>query len=460
MATMTPGEALLQSMAGIPARAKVALDLQAEIDTAARFLASADAVAPIITMLGDGPSTWYSPPPTALQFPRDHAPHLGAPPEWYWIACNLTVDGGQPDEKIGVLLSMQRNQVLDPIVQAAAGWSVEEAQLLFSYATVVHSTAASQKSYFRSPNLAWPPLGGTTAMQADPFLFQCGADSYSGSVDVLPLQVSVRDNPPDGDPLIVELTLSSAMEPQNAFFLQGEDGFTPPPRAGIYYSWPQLQVAGRVSVGGQTYQVSGTGWMDHEMMYHPLAPPTGPAPTPPERWTPPPGIGGWTFCIFNLDNGDALVVAGFQEGPLLPALPAPYGFYLRPIDGAWQKTAIEGLISMAALMPLLDDAMLPVSWSGAFAATAGDMRPTFTFETTPWIGDASFLAVNQSVQGEAPTDVSLTLDAQPPGGAGPKETLTGTGYCETVGYEPVGSFMRRARAYLSASLGPGAAKPD
>ena len=154
MATMTPGEALLQSMAGIPARAKVALDLQAEIDTAARFLASADAVAPIITMLGDGPSTWYSPPPTALQFPRDHAPHLGAPPEWYWIACNLTVDGGQPDEKIGVLLSMQRNQVLDPIVQAAAGWSVEEAQLLFSYATVVHSTAASQKSYFRSPNLA------------------------------------------------------------------------------------------------------------------------------------------------------------------------------------------------------------------------------------------------------------------------------------------------------------------
>ncbi|THD77172.1 MAG: hypothetical protein E7812_14565 [Phenylobacterium sp.] len=458
MATMTPGEALLQSMAGISARAKVAFDLQAELDAAARFLASADAVGPIITMLGEGPSAWYSPPPASLEFPRDHAPHPGQPPEWYWIACNLTVEGGAPDERMGVLLSMQRNQVIDPAIQAQAGWSVEEAQLLFSYATVVHTTASGPKSYFRSPNLVWPPFGGTTTMQADPFLFQCGPDSFSGSVDVLPLQVSIQDNPPDGDPLIVELTLSSKMAAQSAFFLQGKDGFTPPPRAGLYYSWPQLQVSGQVSVGGQTYQVSGTAWMDHEMMYQPLPPPSGPVPTPPETWTPPQGIGGWTFCIFNLENGDSLVVAGFQEGPMLPTLPAPYGFYLRPVDGIWQKTFLEGVISMPAFMPLMGDAMLPVAWSGAFTARGGGERPTFTFETTPWTGDASFLAVNQSIQGEAPAGISLRLAEPPPGGFGGPVTLTGTGYCETVGYEPVGSFMRRARAYLSSTIGPGAAK--
>ena len=157
MATMTPGEALLQSMAGIPARAKVAVDLQADLDIAARFLASADGVAPIMTMLGDGPSGWYSPPPTALEFPRDHAPHPGAPPEWYWIACNLTVEGGEPpfpSDDVNALINQALQQRPD-VLQAQA--TVDANRHAVSAAKTTNAPVVAGTLGFSSRGRDFPP---------------------------------------------------------------------------------------------------------------------------------------------------------------------------------------------------------------------------------------------------------------------------------------------------------------
>ncbi len=67
-----------------------------------------------------------------------------------------------------------------------------------------------------------------------------------------------------GEDFDFELTLASTQPP----LLQGERGFSrkgPDPRAAsYYYSLPQLEVSGEVTVDGRTQSVTGKAWFDHE----------------------------------------------------------------------------------------------------------------------------------------------------------------------------------------------------
>lgn len=438
MAKMTAGEALLASIQQLPENLRPARDIETALKTAAANLLTPQVAEVILTLLGDAPTFWCKRPQTPLKFPRDHAFHLGCGPEWYWLTANLEVDGSDGAETIAFVMSMQRQQPVSPEVQAQAGWSDAEAQLLFSYACVIHTTPKGSRIYTRRPNLVWPPMGGVTEMSADPFIIRCGPDVLAGPVDVMPLHVTICDEAPDEDPLRIDVTCSTDMPAGSAFFLQGEDGITPAPRFGTYYSWPQLTVKGRISIGGRDYQVSGKGWMDHEMMYGEL-PPLSPVVPQPDRWTPPPGIFGWTFGDFNFANGDAMVVAGFQVGPLVTDLPAVYGFYLTRDGDRWKKTPVEGVIALPALMPLTADCMMPVAWNCALVADGPPYE--LTVEAKPWYYDGSFLAANMSVQGETPVGLTLSW-------LGASEIVPGVGYCETVGYEPPAAYMARALAYL------------
>lgn len=441
MAKIKPGEALLASIQQLPVNLRPAKDIQAALEKAAAALATPQTAEVILTLLGSAPSYWCQQPPLPLSFPRDHAFHLGCGPEWYWLTANLEVEGSGGTETIAFVMSMQRQQPVSPEVQAKAGWSDAEAQLLFSYACVIHTTPQGSRIYTRRPNLVWPPMGGTTQMSADPFVIRCGPDYMSGPVDVMPLRVVIDDKGEGGDALVIDVTCEIGMAPDKAFFLQGEDGVTPAPRSGTYYSWPQLAVSGTVVLGDRRHKVSGRGWMDHEMMYGAL-PPLSPVAPQPDRWTPPPGIFGWTFGDFNFANGDAMVVAGFQEGPLLTDLPAVYGFYLTREDGGWKKTPVEGIIRLGALMPLTAECMMPVSWSCAVLADGPPFE--LTVEAKPWYYDGSFMAANLSVQGETPVGLTLSW-------LGASEIIPGVGYCETVGYEPPATYMARALAYLAKS---------
>jgi predicted secreted hydrolase len=64
--------------------------------------------------------------------------------------------------------------------------------------------------------------------------------------------------------IILELDLLDQKGP----ILQGDQGYSQkgaqPGQASYYYSLTRLQLSGNVTVEGQTYQLVGTGWMDHE----------------------------------------------------------------------------------------------------------------------------------------------------------------------------------------------------
>ena len=439
---MTPAEALAESMARIPPNDRPADDVWTASLAAAQRVVSADDASLIYTLLAGGAACWAKPPPAALQFPRDHVLHLDTGPEWYWLTANLTEVGGGP-ERFGLVVCLQRERILSEYVEREGGWRKEDAQLVQSQAVLTIATPDGERVVQQYRNV-WTPLGGEAAFGADPFLFQCGPDYFAGSVDVLPLTLHV-----EGGPLGLDLAITSDLPAASAFFLQGDKGITAPPRAGFYYSWPQLNLAGTILANGITYAVEGSGWLDHECMSA-IIPAGGLGGPPPKRWSPAFGIEGWTFCDFNLDNGDALILAGFQVGVLQTRLPAPYGFYLRREGDAWTPIPLTGEIEMDQFLPLTHDVMLPIAWRcRAKGVREAGLPMELIIEAAPFAVDGSFVGANLSVMAETPVAVTVSTPTTAPGGA-PRVLTRGVGYCESVGYEPPARYMARALAALSS----------
>jgi len=90
--------------------------------------------------------------------------------------------------------------------------------------------------------------------------------------------------------------LDLAMTPAQPVLLQGERGFSRKGpganEASYYYSEPQLRVAGRVRSGGETLEVTGVAWLDHEWSSELLAD----------------NAIGWDWLGTNLEGGGALMV--------------------------------------------------------------------------------------------------------------------------------------------------------
>lgn len=84
------------------------------------------------------------------------------------------------------------------------------------------------------------------------------------------------------------------LAPTQPTLLQGDGGLSRkgplPEQASYYYSEPQLAVRGKLGLRGQSHEVSGKAWLDHEWsneMLHPQA-------------------RGWDWIGMNLDDGGAL----------------------------------------------------------------------------------------------------------------------------------------------------------
>ncbi|MEM9093030.1 MAG: lipocalin family protein, partial [Cyanobacteria bacterium P01_F01_bin.53] len=82
--------------------------------------------------------------------------------------------------------------------------------------------------------------------------------------------------------------------------LQGDRGYSKkgpePGNASYYYSIVQQQAAGTITVGDESYDVSGLTWKDHEYSTSALSP----------------GTVGWDWFSLQLDDGSALMLYGLR----------------------------------------------------------------------------------------------------------------------------------------------------
>ncbi|MCE2820369.1 MAG: hypothetical protein LW695_09200 [Phenylobacterium sp.] len=449
MTKMTPAEAMTAMLEALaPSQRPFGYGQLLE---AAQALTSSSATqaALILGVLGTSQFARIATPPPVgvpLSFPADHRVHLENSEEWYWISANLTASDGVT--KLGVLTTTQSTRLVPQDIQASAGWSDAESHVAYSATTVAVNDGTRSFLVRRKPNVKWR-IGGDDVVfpSVDQPLYRCGDDVMTwGSDQVLPLRVQSGD----GD-MSIDLTLSTDMPLESAWFLQALAGRSPPPRPGIYYSWPQLKVTGTVTLGETVYEVSGTGWIDHQLM---MATPPDPIHPPPP--IPPPtvdsldrGYSGWQWCQFNFENGDAYTGATFQDGPFRTNLKSTFSGYITKVDGAWVPQVVEAEWRLDALINTLFDVLQPTEWTyqlnGAQGAGSGAAATAGTIVATPLHADGSYLGDGLGVLSEVAATVILTRS---PEGA-PPTTLAGAGYCETVDAEPRAFYVKRALAILA-----------
>jgi hypothetical protein len=399
----------------------------------------------ISALLGPAVSFGSDTPQAKLIFPRDHLLHLNMGTEWYWLSFNVTVEGTDGCDRISGFATVKRVRSVSPDVQRQAGWTDVEAQIGATTATLTFATREHCEIVRRRPNIQWAALGGD--VEFGEFLFRNGPDFLKGSANVLPLVVHIDDAPN----MIVDVTMSSPLPEGSAFFEQADKYKSAGAGAGFYYSWPQLTVEGSITVDTRTYKVHGSGWICHQMMM--LLPPDpaarGVTSTP--NYAPTASVNGWSWCQFNLENGDAFTAVAVQSGTLRDTLLVPYGWYVRRNGDEWLQTYLTGFVHLDRFVPGLEGVLLPSAWRYTTTDLTGGRQIDAELLAVPWYPDGSFSDFDLQVQGETAVDVALTDYGRINTQTGSGRLLTGSGYCESVSYEPEERYVERALAYLKCT---------
>lgn len=435
----SPSRAMEEYLKSIPVdfQSKLFPDLLAaatRLDAASPARAAKD-VTVMAQLMGSAAFYGMDTPKVTPTFPNDHAPHLNWGTEWYYLACNLQVPGSDGRDHIGVFVDFVRSRSVSLEVQKNANWSDDDAQVVYTLATVTLATRRHNLVVRRSANAHWPIKASDMVefnCPGDPFLFRCGADVLqSQSACVLPLTVQIDD----GLAMKIELTVTSALSPDKAFFRQGADGLVSPPDPGMYYSWPQVAVTGRVTAEGETYQVSGLGWIDHQVMMKVPAKPVEPPPSPGQLFQ------GWSWCGFNLNDGHAFTAAGFQFGDKVePVLVVSEGFYVQRTEDGWRPIPIIiGAVRVGGFVPMLHDVSMPTDWMWSVVERTYPL-PEVELQATSWHRRCDFEADSLLVICETPVSLTSVNTGH----------FAGVGYCESFGYESLEAYQERALAFLKS----------
>ena len=296
-------------------------------------------------------------PGYAWSFPRDHSSHPGYRTEWWYLTGRLaSVD--PPGRDLGYQLTFFRVGLLPEKPALDSPWAT--ANLVMVHAAVTDLTGG--KHHFSE--VLWremPYLGAFPAFPGRPVAW---ARAPAGTEGRWTLDL-------DGDAwlLAVEdrqrgLAYRLTARPERPLVFQGpgglsrkapEEGF-----ASLYYSFTRLATTGTVTLGGETWKVRGSSWMDREIGSSQLAP---------EQV-------GWDWFALRLADGRDLMLyllrradgtTGFAKGTLVGA------------DGKvrWLASSDFAVRATATWRSPATRAVYPAGWRVEVpsAAIALDLRP-------------------------------------------------------------------------------------
>jgi len=216
--------------------------------------------------------------PRTFRFPADHGPHPGYRNEWWYFTGNLADAGGR---RFGYQLTFFRVALTPKPPQRASQWAASEIYMAHFALTDVAGRRFRCAERFSRAALGLAGAGG------NPLTVRL--EDWSAT-ETSPHPWAVRLSALDGDTAI-DLDLRS-LTPE---VLNGEGGLSRkgsrPGDASYYYSVPRLATGGTVRVGGQTYRVAGSSWLDREWSTSALEP----------------GQVGWDWFALQLDDGRDLM---------------------------------------------------------------------------------------------------------------------------------------------------------
>lgn len=313
--------------------------------------------------------------PRILEFPADHGPHPGFRTEWWYFTGNLR-DGA--DKPYGFELTFFRMALAAESGPRESAWGARQAWMAHFAVT-----DPSGRRFVTAQRLARGAVGLAGAT-TEPFRVWVKDWAAQGSAE--PGATSMRLSAKEGETAI-DLTLETAAAP-TAHGDRGLDAKGPEPgNASYYYSLTRLRVAGSLSLGGESRDVSGFAWMDREWSTSALSP----------------GVVGWDWFALRLSDGRALMfyrlrdadggTAPFSSGTLIAAdgsaeALAADDVEIEPLD-SWQSPRTNVRYPMGwrlrlpraqitlEVEPYMDDQEIDLSvryWEGAVSAEgrAGD----------------------------------------------------------------------------------------
>jgi predicted secreted hydrolase len=216
------------------------------------------------------PSGWTAADPDhRWTFPRDHHAHPDHRNEWWYLTGTLEAEG-EPPRRLGYQLTFFRVGLLPVAPALDSAWAAGGAVMAH---LAVTDPAAGTHAFAEVLWRAVPLLGGFGA-PGEPVLAWAAAPPGSPGRWTLRLDgdafaLSARD-------AAAGLGVELVARPERPLVLQGPNGYsqkaTRPGFASLYYSFTRMATAGTVTLGGRTYRVRGTSWMDREIGSSQLAP--------------------------------------------------------------------------------------------------------------------------------------------------------------------------------------------
>ncbi len=195
------------------------------------------------------------------QFPEDHGPHPDFLTEWWYYTGNLTTDDGR---RFGFQFTIFRRAILPDIATASDESEWRTNQIYLAHFTV--SDLANETFYHDERLLrgAAGLAGATTDPDYRVWLEDWEVRALNEDATQLQMQAVT-------DEVAIDFTLEQGKPP----VLQGTNGLSQKSgdagNASYYYSIPRLLTDGTITIGDETFTVSGDTWMDHEFSTSALA---------------------------------------------------------------------------------------------------------------------------------------------------------------------------------------------
>ncbi len=325
-----------------------------------------------------------------FEFPRDHFDHPDFQTEWWYYTGNLKSANGH---RYGFELTFFR-QALNRDPAKSAAWDMKD---LYLTHLALSDLDGGHFYHAERINRAGPGIAGVSA---------ANARIWNGN-----WQITWQGEDQKLQAIEKRFELHLTLHPEKQPVIHGENGVSQksagPGRASYYISLTRLAASGQLQLNGETFELSGLAWMDHEFFTHQLEPDQV----------------GWDWLSIQLDDHTELMLFRLRrkDGSLDPFSAGTF------VDAQGKSTHLKA--SDFTLQPLAQTwsspashAIYPIAWKISVPKLAIELEAHTTLAAQELTGNTKL----------APTywEGAIQLNGQKG-----KLPLNGVGYLEMTGYD-------------------------
>lgn len=324
-------------------------------------------------------------------FPQDHGAHEAFRTEWWYYTGQLAAKNGR---QFGYQLTFfRRGMSREQVKTNPSRWTVS--QLYLAHFAV---SDLKNKQFLYAEKISRAGLGkaGADQNRLHVWIDQWSADADEKDVHHLRATDS-------------SMSIQLALSPEKPPVIHGENGISRKGsalgQASHYYSFSRLDTNGTVTIGEESFEVTGTSWMDHEFGSADLAP----------------DLVGWDWFSVQLDDRSELMLYRLRRADGT-ADPSASGTYIAP-DGRTSHLAANAF----TLTPI-------TFWESPAGKVRYPQHWRLSVPSQQLLLELTPRMENQELRTSGSTQVTYWEGAIEVNGAANGKPIKGQGYMELTGY--------------------------